>query len=179
MVECWPNIDNFILIVKHKNLITLTWVIYKAETVVNEPHITNETVKFQKRITLTKSIQDNLVEITHGSIANETADHARELLHEVGRSYSANWSSIDTDFPFDSQSIHKKLKHPFNVNLLLIGSQIRWKYALLGLSITTIVPNQYVAVSSEEEVEPVGIRGRNHPLVNQSIRIAHYYRWFI
>ena len=43
------------------------------------------------------------------------------------------------------------------------------------MTIPTIVPYQNIAISTEKEVEPIGVGGSYHPLVYKSIRIAHYY----
>ena len=56
MVEGWPYINNLILVIKHEDLIALAWIIYEAITVVNEPHVTDETIEFQKCIAIAESI---------------------------------------------------------------------------------------------------------------------------
>jgi len=44
-----------------------------------------------------------------------------------------------------------------------------------GLSVTTVVPGDHIDLTFEEEIEPVGIWGNDHLLVNSSIRITHDY----
>ena len=152
MMESWPDVNDFILVVKRKDFVALARIVHEAKAVVDEPHIANKTVELQKCVALAESIQDHLIKVTHGSIAYEATNDIRELLDEVSGCNATNWSAVDSDFPFDPQPIHKKLQNPFGIKLLLFRRQIGREYALLWFAIPTIVPNKNVAISPQEEV---------------------------
>ena len=80
MVESWPYIYNFILVVKSKDFVAWAGIFYEAVTVVDVPHVANETIKFDDGMTLAESVEDYLIKITHGSIAYEAADNVMKLL---------------------------------------------------------------------------------------------------
>lgn len=80
MMKSWPYINNFILIIKCKNLVALAWIIYKTKSVVNEPPITNVTIKFQEWMAVTESIVYYFIKITHGSVAYEATNNVWEFM---------------------------------------------------------------------------------------------------
>lgn len=83
-------------------------------------------------------------------------------------------TTVDANFSLHSQSIDEELHHSLRIELLLIWSQVWRENLLLRLPISTIVPNEDVAVTTKEEIEPIGIGLRDHPLVYEGIWIAHY-----
>lgn len=89
---------------------------------------------------------------------------------------ASNRSAVYSNLTFDLESVHKELQNSFGIDLLLVRVLVWSKLALLRLAVTSAVPDQHVAVTSEEEVEPVSVGGSDHPLVNECIWIAHYNR---
>lgn len=73
----------------------------------------------------------------------------------------------------DLDSVDQELENSFSVYFLLLWILIRVENTLLGETVSSDVPDENVAVSTEEEVEPVSIGRRDHPLVNKSIWVAH------
>ena len=123
----------------------------------------------------TVALEDHAVESAEGAVADECADVVREFVHEMRGRYASYGPAVHSYLPSYLKLVDKELEDALCINSLLICIMIISKDALLRASIPSVVPYEDVAVSSEEEVEPVGIGGGNHPLVDQSIGIAHYY----
>jgi len=126
-------------------------------------------------VAATVALEDHAVESAEGAVANECANMIRKFVHEMRCRYASYGSAIHSYLPAHLKLVHQELEHALRIHSLLICIMIIFKNTLLGASISSVVPYQDVAVSPEEEVKPVGIRGGNHPLVDQGIWITHYY----
>ena len=83
---------------------------------------------------------------------------------------------INTNLSSDLDAVDQELKDPLSVYLLLLRGQIGGEDALFSLTVASIVPNEDIAVPSQKEIKPVSVSRSDHPLVDQSIWIAHYNR---
>lgn len=97
----------------------------------------------------------------------------------VSCSDATDRSTINTNPSFDSDPVYQKLDDSFRVNFFLSDGIIRREYALFGISVASVVPDEHVAFSSEEEIKPIGVGGSHHPLVDHGVRVGDYDRGFV
>ena len=88
-------------------------------------------------------------------------------------SYSTYRSPIHSYWAFDSYLVDQELHDSLSIYFLLRWVVIRLENTLLWLPVSPVVPNEHVAFSSQEKVEPVSVWRGYHPLVNKGIRVAH------
>ena len=92
----------------------------------------------------------------------------------VSCSDATDGSTINTNPSFDSNPVYQKLHDSFSVHFFLSDGIIRREYALFRISVASVVPDEHVALSSEEEVKPIGVGGSYHPLVDHGVRVGDY-----
>ena len=97
----------------------------------------------------------------------------------MSRRDSTDGSTINTNSSFDSESVNQKLNDSFSVHFFLRDVIIWREYALFGIAVATVVPDEHVAFTSEEEVKPIGVGGSYHPLVDHGVRVRDYDRGFV
>ena len=93
--------------------------------------------------------------------------------------YTADGTTIYSDLSFDFESVYQKLHDSFRVNLFLGDGIIRREYTLFRIAIASVVPDEHVAFTPEEEVKPIGVGGSYHPLVHHGVRVGDYDRGFV
>ena len=65
--------------------------------------------------------------------------------------------SVSANRAFDSDLIYKKLQNSFSINLLLSRVIIGLKQTLLRLPVASVIPDENVAVSPQEEIKPISV----------------------
>ena len=92
---------------------------------------------------------------------------------------STDGSTVNTNSSFDSESVNQKLNDSFSVHFFLRDVIIWREYALFGIAVATVVPDEHVAFTSEEEVKPIGVGRSHHPLVHHGVWVRDYDRWLV
>lgn len=95
------------------------------------------------------------------------------------RCYSPDWSSINSNLPLNSYSIYKKLQYSFCIHSLFRSVIIWLKHVLLWFTISSVIPNENIAISTKEKIKPICISRCYHPLINKRIWTTHNNGWLI
>ena len=112
-------------------------------------------------------------------VSKDNLNDVGELVGLVSCSDATDGSTINTNPSFDSNPVYQKLHDSFSVHFFLSDGIIRREYALFRISVASVVPDEHVALSSEEEVKPIGVGGSYHPLVDHGVRIGNYDRGLV
>lgn len=101
-----------------------------------------------------------------GAIADEHFHPQRKFLDQVSSRDTANRSAINTYRTADLQAVYEKVEHSLAVDPLLVHINVGTKNTLLRAAIPTVIPGEHITLTPEEEIEPVSVRRRYHPLVD-------------
>jgi hypothetical protein len=175
MMNRGVDINDLILLVESQDFIAIL-VLKQRLAVIDLLKAAENSVKSQYILTLGKPIKHHVVKQAHGSIPDKALDNLREFADQVTGRDASDRAAINSNLALNLQLVDQELNYSLSVNLLLIRSEIWRENRLLRLTISPIVPDQHVAVSAEEEVQPVSVGRGDHPLVDQSVGITHNYR---
>jgi hypothetical protein len=96
----------------------------------------------------------------------------------MSRSYSSNWSSINSYFSFKLHLLNQKLKNSFSIQFTNIRIKTLAPLSL-WFSISSIIPTHHIDLSFQEKIKPVSIWSCDHLLIHQCIWRTHYKSWLI
>lgn len=152
-----PHVDDVVFGVGRVDLVALP-VLYE----VNGASITTSTtedhlLQVMQYLPFLELVLDDLVNGAQGSVADEGLHSIGKLFDQVGCCYSADRTTVHSNLTTDLQSVGQELQNALSIYPLLIHIDIRGEDALLRASVTTIIPGKDIAISSQEEVEPVSI----------------------
>ena len=112
-------------------------------------------------------------------VGEDDLNDVGELLGLVSCCNATDGSTIYSNPSFDFDPVYQKLHDSFRVNFFLSDGIIWREYALLRIAVASVVPDEHVAFTSEEEVKPIGVGGSYHPLVDHGVRVRDYDRGFV
>lgn len=173
------DIDNVVVLVEAVDLVAPCVFDELAGAVV---YFEGAGEHFENRIedsAVTETLQGHTVDGAHGPVANEGFHDLGVLLHQMSCGDATDRSAVGADFTSYMQPVDQELEHALSVDPGLVWIVVGGEYALLGFAVAPIVPDKHITLPSEKKVEPVGVGGGDHPLVDECIGVAHYYRGFV
>lgn len=88
--------------------------------------------------------------------------------------YSTDRATVNSNLASNFELFNEELHDTFTIELGFVWIDLLEESGG-GLTVASVIPAQHIAVTFEEEIEPVGIGLVNHLLVDEGIWIANHY----